>query len=98
MPSSPGFFPKVQRKVNIIVHHKQYNQCREWEQEVLETIKLEANGPERLKRKITLRLSNLWMQWEVDLKEKSCKFARNTFPYGKNYVTCPPLSFFYEEK
>lgn len=46
MPSSPGFFSTVQRKVTVTIHHKQYKHCREWEQEVLETFKLEANGPE----------------------------------------------------
>lgn len=25
----------------------------------------------------------------------TCKFARNKFPYGRNYVICPPLAFCY---
>ncbi len=41
-----GFPPTVQRKVTFTIHHKQCPQCTKWEQEVLESIKLEANGPE----------------------------------------------------
>lgn len=45
-PSSPGFFPTAWRNVPITVYNKQSKHCKEWEREVLEAIKLEANGPE----------------------------------------------------
>lgn len=32
--------------MTVTVHHKQYEHYKNWEQEVLETIKLGANGPE----------------------------------------------------
>ena len=99
----PGFFPTVQRKVAVSVCHKQYGECRGVGTGGARNHQIRSKWSRTIRRKITLKPFNLWMQWEVDFKEKKkilmiCKFARNKFPYGKDYVTCPLLSFLHKAK